>query len=120
MQKTRIEVCKTNVVDYEKVNRVRNQLPDSQDITELSDTFKVLSDPTRLKIVLALAAEEMCVCDLAALIEVSVSAISHQLRLLRNMRLVSYRKEGKMVYYRLDDDHVENLIKEASRHVGEF
>ncbi|UCE05943.1 MAG: winged helix-turn-helix transcriptional regulator [bacterium] len=120
MQKIKIEVCKTNVVDFEKVNRVKNQLPDRQGITELSDTFKVLSDPTRLKIVLALATEEMCVCDLAALIDVSVSAISHQLRLLRNMRLVSYRKEGKMVYYRLDDDHVENLIKEASRHVGEW
>lgn len=120
MQKAKIEVCKTEVIDYEKVNLVRNLLPESQDIQELSETFKVLSDPTRLKIVLALANEEMCVCDLAALINISVSAISHQLRLLRSMRLVSYRKEGKMVYYRLDDDHVENLIKEASRHVGEF
>jgi len=99
---------------------VRNLLPDSHDITELSETFKVLGDPTRLKIVLALATEELCVCDLAALIDVSISAISHQLRLLRSMRLVSYRKQGKMVYYKLDDEHVENLIKEASRHVGEF
>ncbi len=120
MPKTKIEICKTNIVDFEKVNRVKGQLPDSQDIHELSDTFKVLSDPTRLKIVLALANEEMCVCDLAVLVNISVSAISHQLRLLRNMRLVSYRKEGKMVYYRLDDDHVENLIREASKHVGEW
>lgn len=120
MQKAKIEVCKTEIVDHEKVKRVRNSLPDDQDITELSDTFKVLSDPTRLKIVLALANEEMCVCDLAALVDVSVSAISHQLRLLRNIRLVSYRKEGKMVYYKLDDDHVENLIKEARKHVGEW
>jgi len=120
MQKAKIEVCKTNVVDYEKVNRVKGKLPDRQDIHELSDTFKVLSDPTRLKIVLALANEEMCVCDLAVLVDVSVSAISHQLRLLRNMRLVSYHKAGKMVYYRLDDTHVENLIKEASQHVGEW
>lgn len=120
MQKAKIEVCKPEVIDYEKVERVRSLLPDTQDINELSETFKVLSDPSRLKIVLALANAEMCVCDLAALINLSVSAISHQLRLLRSMRLVSYRKEGKMVYYRLDDDHVENLIKEASRHVGEF
>lgn len=120
MQKAKIEVCKTEVVDYKKIERVRNAIPGNQDITELSETFKVLSDPTRLKIVLALANEEMCVCDLAALVEVSVSAISHQLRLLRTMRLVSYRKEGKMVHYRLDDDHVENLIREASKHVGEF
>jgi len=120
MQKAKIEVCKTEVVNHEKVNRVRNLLPDSHDITELSETFKVLGDPTRLKIVLALATEELCVCDLVALIDVSISAISHQLRLLRSMRLVSYRKQGKMVYYKLDDEHVENLIKEASRHVGEF
>jgi len=119
MQTAKIEVCKTEVVNYEKVERARNRLPGDQDITELSETFKVLSDPTRLKIVLALTNEEMCVCDLAALIDVSISAISHQLRLLRSMRLVSYRKEGKMVYYRLDDDHVENLINEASKHVGE-
>lgn len=120
MQKANIEICKTNVVDHEKVNRVKSKLPDSQDIRELSDTFKVLSDPTRLKIVLALANEEMCVCDLAALVDISVSAISHQLRLLRTMRLVSFRREGKMVYYQLDDDHVENLIREASKHVGEW
>lgn len=120
MQKAKIEICKTTIVDYEKVNRVKSKLPDSQDIQQLCDSFKVLSDPTRLKIVLALANEEMCVCDLATLVDVSVSAISHQLRLLRNMRLVSYRKEGKMVYYRLDDDHVENLIREASKHVGEW
>lgn len=120
MQKAKIEICKAEIVDYEKVERVLNSLPNNEDITELSDTFKVLSDPTRLKIVLALACEEMCVCDLATLARVTVSAISHQLRLLRNMRLVSYRKEGKMVYYRLDDEHVENLIREASKHVGEF
>ncbi len=120
MHKAKIETCKTEIVDYEKVERVQSQIPGNQDVTELSETFKVLSDPTRLKIVLALANEEMCVCDLAALIDVSVSAISHQLRLLRNMRLVSHRKEGKMVYYRLDDDHVENLIREASKHVGEW
>ena len=120
MQKAKIEICKTEIVNHEKVERVRNLLPDNQDIIELSETFKVLSDPTRLKIVLALACEEICVCDLATLVNVTVSAISHQLRLLRNMRLVSYRKEGKMVYYKLDDEHVENLIQEASKHVGEF
>ena len=120
MQKTKIEVCKTEIVDHEKVERVRNAILGNQDITELSETFKVLSDPTRLKIVLALSNEEMCVCDLATLVDVTVSAISHQLRLLKNMRLVSYRKEGKMVHYKLDDDHVENLIREAGKHVGEF
>ncbi len=120
MLKAKIEICKANIVDLEKVDRVKQQLPERQELQQLSETFKALSDPTRLKIVLALALEELCVCDLAALVDVSVSAISHQLRLLRNMRLVSYRKEGKMVYYRLDDVHVENLIREASRHVAEW
>lgn len=120
MLKSKIEICKANIADFEKVNRVKLQLPERQELQQLSETFKVLSDPTRLKIVLALAQEELCVCDLAALVDVSISAISHQLRLLRNMRLVSYRKEGKMVYYRLDDEHVENLIHEAARHVEEW
>jgi len=120
MKDSRIEINKTGSIDLNKVKRVQKLLLDNEDITELSETFKVLSDPTRLKIVLALAIEEMCVCDLAALVNVTVSAISHQLRLLRNMRLVSHRKEGKMVYYRLDDEHVENLIGEASKHVGEW
>ena len=119
MKKPKIEICKTKVVDYLKVERVQKLLPDDQNIGQLSETFKVLSDPTRLKIVLALANEEMCVCDLGALIDVSVSAISHQLRLLRSIRLVSYRKQGKMVYYRLDDDHVEKLIQEARKHARE-
>lgn len=119
MLKAKIEICDANIVDSEKVNRVKLRLQERQNLQELSQTFKALSDPTRLKIVLALAQEELCVCDLAALADVSISAISHQLRLLRNMRLVSYRKEGKMVYYRLDDEHVENLIHEASRHVEE-
>ncbi len=113
------DVCSVTAVNYEKVNAVRKQLPQSSEIQALSDTFKVLGDPTRLKIVLALAKEELCVCDLATLIGLSVSAISHQLRLLRNMRLVRFRKEGKMVYYALDDQHIETIIGEAQTHVRE-
>lgn len=119
MKQSTIEICKSNIVDQQKVDRVIRLLPEHKNITELSETFKVLSDPTRLRIVLALSMEELCVCDLAALIKVSVSAISHQLRLLKGMKLVTYRKQGKMVYYSLDDRHVENLINEAQKHVQE-
>jgi DNA-binding transcriptional ArsR family regulator len=119
MQKEDIEICKENVVDIIKVNKVRATLPDNHEILDLSDTFKTLGDPTRLKIVLALAKEEFCVCDLSSLINLSISAISHQLRLLRNMKLVKFRKEGKMVYYTLDDSHIENIIREGQTHVNE-
>lgn len=119
MAANKAEICSENVVDHEKIKRVKNRLPDDREIAALAETFRVLGDPTRLRIVLALAREEMCVCDLATLIGVSVSAVSHQLRLLRGMRLVKYRKDGKMVYYSLDDAHIENIIGEAQTHVRE-
>jgi DNA-binding transcriptional ArsR family regulator len=86
-------------------------------LSELANTFKVLGDPTRVRILYALSIEELCVCDIAALIEASQSAISHQLRLLRSAKLVKFRKEGKMAYYSLDDDHIRNLFKEGIQHV---
>ncbi len=119
MRTSKIEVCKSDVVDEAKVAGVKGLLPETDTVLELSEFFKVLSDATRLRIVMALSIEELCVCELAALVGVSVSAISHQLRLLRGMKMVRYRKEGKMVYYTLDDRHVENLIREAKDHVSE-
>lgn len=120
MEKVKIEICKVTAINQSKVNRVSKLLPDNKEIGELSETFKVISDPTRLRIVLALSKEaEMCVCDLAALTNVSVSAISHQLRLLKGMRIVTYRKDGKNVYYSLDDCHIDNLVKEAMKHIKE-
>lgn len=119
MATTKIEICSETAVDRKKIARVKKHLPNDPEIFALSETFKVLGDSTRLRIVLALAKEELCVCDLATLIGVSVSAISHQLRLLRGMRLVKYRKEGRMVYYSLDDEHIENIIREAQTHVRE-
>jgi len=85
----------------------------------LAATFKVLSDPTRLTIVLALQRSELCVLDIASLLGVSESAVSHQMRLLKALRLVKHRKEGKMVFYSLDDEHIEDLIRVAQRHVSE-
>ena len=92
---------------------------DHDQIVDLSETFKVLSDPTRLKIVMALAKEELCTFDIAEVLSVSESAVSHQLRLLKTLRLVKQRKQGKMVFYSLDDEHIEDLIRVASRHISE-
>ena len=111
--------CSETVVHQEKIERVQKALPAAERVRAMADTFKALADATRLQIVLALSWEELCVCDLTALNSVSASAISHQLRVLRNMRLVKYRKEGKMVYYSLDDQHINNLITDAYQHVTE-
>jgi len=118
-QKNNDTVCGIIAIDEKKVRAVAKTLPTETEIDDLTNTYKILGDPTRLKIVLALSEEELCVCDLSALIGVSVSAISHQLRLLRNMRIVKNRKEGKMVYYSLDDSHIENIISETLVHINE-
>lgn len=119
MSKNSVAVCKESSVDFEKVKAVLKKLPQHEEIVDLSQTFKILGDPTRIKIVLALAQQEMCVCDLATLINLTVSGVSHQLRLLRNLKLVKYRKEGKMVYYSIDDEHIEQIINLAQIHVRE-
>jgi DNA-binding transcriptional ArsR family regulator len=103
----------------ERVALVLSGLPADATLIGLADTFRLLGDPTRVRILSALAASELCVCDLAALLGVTSSAVSHQLRLLRTARLVRYRKEGKMVYYALDDEHIRTLLAEGLRHVTE-
>ncbi len=114
-----IPTCNIEVVDESKVTKVSELLPSSEELLNIADTYKVLGDPTRLKIVLSLAEEELCVCDLAALVGISVSGISHQLRLLRGNRIVKYRRDGKMAYYSLDDKHISNIISEVLHHVKE-
>ena len=120
MKENQIKLCSETVINLQKVQDVQQNMPAPGEILSLAETFKILGDPTRLKIVLALAKEELCVCDLATLFELSVSAISHQLRLLRSMKLVKYRKAGKMVYYSLDDEHIEDIIRLAQIHVREI
>jgi len=88
-------------------------------ILHLADTFSTLSDPTRAKIIFALLSEELCVCDIANLLGLSLSAISYQLRILRNLRIVQYRKEGQMVFYSLADSHIEKLFCQGLEHVEE-
>jgi DNA-binding transcriptional ArsR family regulator len=101
------------------VEAARRSIPDNVTLAGLSETFKVLGDHTRLRIMLALSRQELCVCDLANLLGLTESAVSHQLRYLKAMRLVRYRKEGKMAYYALDDEHIEDLVRVCVRHVSE-
>lgn len=88
-------------------------------LEDLVETFKVLSDPTRLKIAITLSRAEMCVHDIANEAEISESAASHQLRILRSLRLVKHRREGKQIFYSLDDHHIEKLIQVATEHIAE-
>jgi DNA-binding transcriptional ArsR family regulator len=103
----------------EAIRSARKAVNNEEEIRSLAETFKVLSDPTRLKIVMALAKQELCVLDISHLLAVTDSAVSHQLRLLKTLRLVKQRKEGKMVFYSLDDEHIEDLIRVATRHISE-
>ena len=108
------EVCEVTLVHEEAVIKVQNQMPDLSGVAKF---LKALSDETRLKIAFALTVEdELCVCDVASIIGSSVATASHHLRLLRNLGLAKYRKEGKLVFYSLDDDHVRQLIQIAFTH----
>ncbi|MFQ5884759.1 MAG: ArsR/SmtB family transcription factor [Thermoplasmata archaeon] len=113
------DVCQTRAINEKKVQAVRKQMLDDEIFLSLSDTFKALGDRTRVKILHALSKEELCVCDISAILDMSISAVSHQLRVLRNMKLVRFRKDGKIVNYSLDDDHIVRLLKMAHEHVTE-
>ena len=102
-----------------RVAELRAALIAEGEVTDLAETFRVLGDPTRVRILDALSHGELCVCDLAALVRMSESAVSHQLRLLRNLRLVRPRREGRMVFYALDDRHIIALFRQGLRHVQE-
>jgi ArsR family transcriptional regulator len=102
-----------------RVAELREALIDGDAVTDLAETFRALGDPTRVRILDALSHGELCVCDLAALVAMSQSAVSHQLRLLRNLRLVRPRREGRMVFYALDDQHIMTLFRQGLRHVQE-
>ncbi len=113
------DICEIRFVNEEKINKVRELMCSNDIAIRLAETFKVLGDPTRTKIIFALSVEELCVCDIANLLNMSDSAISHQLRILRNLRLVKYRKEGKMAFYSLDDHHINEIFEHGLEHVSE-
>ena len=114
---TQDDVCEILYVDEELVRRVEAQMPAEEVITRVADIFKVLNDPTRVRIVFALSKAELCVCDLASLAGLSVSAVSHQLRLLRALGLVKFRKAGRLVYYSLTDQHTQQMLCDVLEHL---
>jgi DNA-binding transcriptional ArsR family regulator len=111
--------CRIRVVHLERVGLARQDAIPEFELDRLALTYKVLGDPTRLRIVMALAGDEMCVCDLAAFLGLSESAVSHQLRRLKDLALVRNRREGPVLYYSLDDEHVADLLKVGLEHVRE-
>src|SRR5512140_1243432 len=104
-------------IDAASVRAARTDMPNDRMVKALAETFRALSDPTRVRIISVLAGRELCVFDLSGMLGITGSAVSHQLRLLRGQRLVKYRKEGKVAYYSLDDDHIRSLMKECIKHV---
>jgi DNA-binding transcriptional ArsR family regulator len=114
-----VDLCDERIVHQDQVAKAAKSMLAEHTLDDLADIFKILSHQTRLKILHALSAHELCVCDLAALLSMTESAVSHQLRSLRNMRLVRSRREGKLVYYALDDHHVQQLFAAALDHIQE-
>ena len=109
--------CDVVVIHHDVVDKVKDEIEDIENLFELAELFKVFGDPTRLKLLAALLGQEMCVCDLSDLLGISQSAVSHQLRLLRTSRLVKNRREGKSVFYSLDDDHVATILAQGMEHI---
>lgn len=112
------DICEEKDENEEKVCQIKKENLSEEMVVELSQIFKALGDPTRLKIIHSLSKTELCVCDIAALLDMNQSAISHQLRVLRNLRLVKYRKEGKSAIYSLDDEHVLQLFNQGLEHIN--
>ncbi len=113
------DLCQVFYVDEKKVEKVKRKMLSEVDAESLSETFKILGDMTRVKIIWVLSKGELCVCDISNILGISPSATSHQLRILRGKRLVKHRKDGKMVYYSLDDKHIEKLFKHGLEHIRE-
>lgn len=111
--------CKTHFVHADIVNKVIKSMPKEEELYELADFFKMFGDTTRIKILHTLFVSEMCVCDLAELLNISQSAVSHQLKTLRQSNLVKYRKDGKTVFYSLKDEHVKQIIDLGINHLKE-
>ena len=112
-------ICEFTVIHREIIENVKSKMQEEEVLYELGDFFKILGDSTRIKILNALFYSEMCVCDIASLLEMTQSAISHQLRVLKQGRLVKHRKEGKVVYYSLDDDHIKHIVEQGLIHIME-
>lgn len=113
------EFCECDLVHKTTIQAVKKKMPKEETLYDLAELFKVFGDTTRVKIISALFEAELCVCDIAELLGMSQSAISHQLRVLRQARLVKHRKEGKVVFYSLDDDHIKSIFNQGLEHILE-
>lgn len=112
-------ICDEKNIHYNEINKVKKEALSFDEIIEMADTFKLFADSSRLKIICSILNNELCVCDLCEILELTQSNVSHQLQLLRTSKLVKYRKEGKQVYYSLKDEHIEKIIKMALQHIRE-
>ncbi|MEA4815275.1 MAG: metalloregulator ArsR/SmtB family transcription factor [Lachnospiraceae bacterium] len=113
----KIDICDCDIVHVETVEKVKKAMPEESEVNELSMFFKILGDPTRIRIMWALDQAELCVCDVCATLGMTKSAVSHQLAILRRAKLVKFRRDGKNVYYSLDDQHVNDIIEIAAIHL---
>ena len=114
-----IESCNCNIIHEDTVSRDKDLLPKDEVLYDLAELFKAFGDSTRVKLLCALLESDMCVCDLAAVLGVSQSAVSHQLRTLKASRLVKFRRDGKVVYYSLDDGHIKSIFNKGFEHITE-
>ena len=112
-------VCSETIIHRQAVKAAQANLPASEEIVEMGGYFKILGDPTRLNILYALYKGELCVCDLSATLGMTVSAVSHQLSVLRQAHLVTFRRDGKVVFYKLHDDHVKRILQSLRVHLAE-
>lgn len=114
-----VERCECDSPHQDIIERIEASMPDETELYDLSELFKVFGDSTRIRILYVLFESEMCVCDIAAVLGMTQSAISHQLRVLKQARLVKYRRDGKTVYYSLSDDHIKTIFDQAFEHITE-
>ena len=119
MMENKVESCSCNIIHKDVVEEVKDKLPQEEILYDLAELFKVFGDSTRIKIICSLFESEMCVCDLSCLLNMTQSAISHQLRVLKSARLVKFRRKGKVVYYSLDDEHIKHIYDAGLNHISE-
>lgn len=118
-EKNEVEKCDFLYVHEDAVKKVNEELPDEEKLYDLAEFYKVFADSTRIKILYVLLKAELCVCDISQILGVSQSAVSHQLRMLKQMKLVKYRREGKAVFYSLSDHHIEQILSQGFEHIEE-
>lgn len=118
-QENRTAICDCDVIHADIVEEVSHHMPGDEKLYDLADFFKMFGDSTRIKLLWALEKQEMCVCDLAVLLNMTKSAVSHQLKTLRQEKLVKYRREGKIVLYSLQDEHVKDILEIGLEHIEE-